>query len=105
MGKRDAVRRGAIEGSVASLMGDAHALPRAIVRNDAVSGLTRICALLEGLVILGGQPFALVEVKDAVIAEKGNLLLFVRLFVLLLDEPLRAQRPRDAEITGSVAIF
>ena len=75
-------KTGGITGFVAVLMTDGHAAALYIVGNHGFGLLICVGGVGELGRVLCRQSFALGEVEDAVIAEEGNLLLFVRLFVL-----------------------
>ena len=84
--KSDAVAGGLIEGSVTFLMLELDAASFAVVVNNDVGGVMSVGGVGKFFLMLGLQPFALIDVEDVEVAEEGNLLLFFGVRVFLFDE-------------------
>ena len=86
VGKHNAVGEGSVVSAVAAFVDDPDAASLDVCGDDAFCGFISVCRVGEFRLMLGFQPFALVDVEHIVVAEEGNLLLFVGVFVFLLDE-------------------
>ena len=85
-GKRYGVGERTVESPVAFLMDQLDTASLDVFGNDFVGFGVGVCSRGKLLHMLCGQAFALIDMEDVVVTQEGNLLLFVRLFVLLFDE-------------------
>lgn len=81
------VGRWTVESSVAFLVGKLHAFAAQVVVYDILRGFQRFSSVREGGFdgVLGGDTFALIDVKYVVLPQVGHFLDFTGLFILLLD--------------------
>lgn len=83
--EEDGIVRGTVEGAVALCLIQVDVAAADIIRDDPLCGCIGACSCGQWLCVSYRQSFALIDVEDAVIAQKGDGLLLAAFFVLLLN--------------------
>ena len=82
--QRDAVGGRPVESTVALLMDQTYTGAGQVVAGDGLGGFVRLRDVRQRLAVLGLDALALVDVEDVVVAQEGDFLDLLRLFVFLL---------------------